>query len=309
MKKLTRDHYFYQFDPEQECPLWVEQGEHFWVETYDARRGRLQEHGQLETSAPDWNSSQPQTNPCTGPIGVTGLHTGDTVQISIHKILPDKRGFIIHKTNMGICKQLVDKSQVVFAEIGDDSLSLECGLSLPVRPHIGTLGIAPQKPIATGFAGQHGGNMDCRYLEEGTTLYLPVQVDGGKIGIGDVHASMGCGELMGTGVETCAVVELSATGVPGIQLLGPVICTSSEVMTIGVADQLQEALEIASANMVDLLERYGRYSRISALSLLTTVCDAGICQGFDANIFSVASVSIPRQYLSLFISNRGGKHT
>lgn len=300
MKTLTRDHSYYLFDSNQPCALWVEPGERFCVETYDARRGRLQEHSQLASSAPAWNTDQPQTNPCTGPIGITGLRAGDTVRISIHKIVPERRGFLVQKTDMGICKQLVDQSYAVFAEIADDRISLECGLSLPLRPHIGTLGITPQRPVATGFAGPHGGNMDCRYLEEGTTLYLPVQVDGGLLGVGDVHASMGSGELMGTGVETCATVELSAQAAPEIQLQGPVVCTQSEVMTVGVAPQLQEALEIASAHMVDLLERYGQYSRCSALSLLTSVCDAGICQGFDAAIFSVASVSISRQYLSLF---------
>lgn len=300
MKTLTRDNSFYSFDKGQECKLWIDPGEIGRIETYDCRCGRLQSHGQLFTTAPAWGTSQPQTNPCTGPIGVNGVIAGQTLRISIHKIDLEKRGFIIQKTEMGICKQLVKDTQVVFGEVCENFLDFECGLRLPIRPHIGTLGVTPVKAVATGFAGEHGGNMDCRFLEPGSAIYLPVQVDGGMIGVGDIHATMGSGELMGTGVEISGAVELSAECAGSITIHNPVLCNGDCVMTIATAPQLQEALEIASADMVDLLERYGGYSRIAALSLLTSVCDAGICQGFDTNIFSVASVSVSCQHLPAF---------
>ena len=300
MKILTRENSFYSFDKNQKITQWIDQGERILVETYDCRHGRLQCHDQLFTSAPAWGTSQPQTNPCTGPIGVRGINAGDTLRISIHGIDLEKRGFIIQKTEMGICKQLVDETRVVFCEVENEELVLECGITLPIRPHIGTLGVTPINTEATGFAGRHGGNMDCRFLEAGTALYLPVQIDGAAIGVGDVHASMGSGELMGTGVEISGTVELSAECAENIMVNGPVLCTKDMVMTIGTAPQLQEALEIASADMVDLLERYGGFSRITALSMLTAICDAGVCQGFDKEMFSVASVSISRQYLPVF---------
>lgn len=71
-------------------------------------------------------------------------------------------------------------------------------------------------------------------------------------------------------------------------------------MTIGTADHLQDALADASASMVDLLERCGGLDRSTALCLLTTICDGGICQSFDHTVFSVASVSIDDIYLPMF---------
>lgn len=299
-KTLARSHSFYRFDSACPCQIQVEQGEHFYVETFDARCGRLQRREQLLTTAPDWSSSQPQTNPCTGPVEIRGIQAGDTVKIDVHGIDLEQRGFIIHKTETGICKQLVDQTYVVFVEIEEDRAVLETGTAIPIRPHIGTLGLAPKESIATAFAGAHGGNMDCRFLEPGSSVYLPAAVDGASLGVGDVHASMGCGELQGTGIEICAAVELSGRRAEGIQVRGPVVCSGGRVMTIGSADDLQTALEIASADMVDLLERYGGYDRSSALCLLTTICDGGICQSFDHAIFSVASVSIERSYLPMF---------
>ncbi|MGI6028481.1 MAG: acetamidase/formamidase family protein [Candidatus Heteroscillospira sp.] len=302
MKILSRENSFYSFEKGLECKLTVEQGERFKVETYDCRGGRLQRHDQLLTTAPDWNSAQPKTNPCTGPVAVKGVNAGDTVRIDIHRIDLETRGFVLQKTDMGICKQFVDKDQVVFAEIQGEEIRLECGIALPIRPHIGTLGVTPLDAAATGFAGKHGGNMDCRQLEPGAALYLPAQICGGAIGVGDVHASMGSGELMGTGIEIGATVELSVACVADIRVTGPVVCTQNTVITIGSAPQLQEALETASSSMLELLERYGGYSRTAALSLLTAICDAGICQGFDTDMFSVASVSIPHKYLPMFQS-------
>jgi Predicted acetamidase/formamidase len=308
METLSRDHSFYLFDATLDCVLWADPGECFRVETYDARRGRLQKQDQLASTAPNWAESRPKTNPCTGPVGIRGLVPGDTVRIAVHGIELEKRGFIIHKTSMGICKQMVDEDVAVFATVDGDRITLECGIDIPVRPHIGTLGVAPAgQPVPTAFAGFHGGNMDCRFIEPGSCLYLPVFVEGAALGVGDIHASMGAGELMGTGVEICSTVTLSATRMEDISVTGPVVRTGDTVMTVASADQLQEALEKASTSMVDLLCRYGGFSKIAALSLLTTICDAGICQGFDESIFSVASVSIPSSYLPVFTRLESGE--
>jgi len=299
MKVLSEEHALYQLNKDVPCACTIEQGEQIVVETLDARGGRLKTHDQLMQTAPDYRDPIPKTNPCTGPMYVQGILAGDTVGVRLHGVRPHGTGFILHKREMGICKQMVEQNAVIFASLEETSAILESGLRIPLRPHIGTLGVTPLQPIATAYAGVHGGNMDCRFLEAGSRLFLRTQVDGAMLAVGDVHASMGAGELMGTGIEINASVTLSVEKVD-VQIPGPVLRTEDRVRTIAADMDLQIALEQASCNMVHLLQEYGALSRKDALCLLTTICDSEICQSFDRDMFSVASVAIPASYLPAF---------
>ncbi len=311
MKRLTKEHCFYVFDKSRKPELFVQQGESFQLETLDCRGGRLLKHEDVISTAPDWFGGELRTNPCTGPVYVQGLRAGDTLCVRVEDIQVSDRGFIILKTDMGIAKRMVDETKAVFATISGDEICLETGVRLPLRPHIGTLGVCSNSSIPTGQAGSHGGNLDARELEKGALIFLPCEVDGALLAAGDVHASMGKGELMGTGVEIGSVVTLSARSANTVDVRLPVIFQNDTVTVIGTADQLQEALEKAAAELVRLLIKYGivncdqepvsyGMSVDEALSLLTAYSDAGICQGFDQEIFSVASVCISSKRLPVF---------
>ena len=85
------------------------------------------------------------------------------------------------------------------------------GLSIPLRPMLGIVGVSPEQPVSTRSPGEHGGNLDCPDVRPGNTLWLPVFVPGANVSIGDAHAAMGDGETSGTGVETEASVDLTVT--------------------------------------------------------------------------------------------------
>ncbi|WP_438467719.1 acetamidase/formamidase family protein [Streptococcus pluranimalium] len=75
---------------------------------------------------------------------------------------------------------------------------------------IGVIGTAPAgEPVNTGTPHDHGGNMDTTAIIEGSILYLPVNTEGALLAIGDVHATMGDGEIMGSGLEIPAVIEVT----------------------------------------------------------------------------------------------------
>ena len=75
-------------------------------------------------------------------------------------------------------------------------------LRIPVRPMVGVLATATDgPPIGSAYCGRHGGNMDNNRIRPGTRVHLPVRVPGAHLYVGDVHASMGDGEVCGTGVE------------------------------------------------------------------------------------------------------------
>ena len=75
-----------------------------------------------------------------------------------------------------------------------------------------TVGTAPKdEPVPTGTPESHGGNMDCKKIKEGNTLYLPVNVEGALLALGDLHAAMADGEMNGTGIEISGKVKIKVT--------------------------------------------------------------------------------------------------
>ena len=82
-------------------------------------------------------------------------------------------------------------------------------ISFPLRPMVGVIGVATEREtLFNGFAGQHGGNLDNHLHGPGATVYLPVRQPGGMLAIGDMHASMGDGEVCFTGVEIAGEVTI-----------------------------------------------------------------------------------------------------
>jgi amidase len=300
MRKLSREDHFYVFNSQNQSVIAIDQNERIAIETYDTRGGRLTRGEEVMSSAPNWNDEVPKTCPCTGPISIQGVRAGDVIKISIHSIDVASRGFVILKDSMGICKQMVPEPVAMFCELKDGHIKLDSSVTIPLRPHIGTIGTTPySQPVGTAFAGIHGGNLDCPFIEAGSEVYLPVFVDGALLGVGDLHASMGEGELMGCGVEICGTVELSVCSIPLLQLKRPVIRSRSKILSLARDRDVRTAIQTASIDMIDLLERYGDLSRQAALALLTTVADVKVCQVCDEELDAVAAIAIDESYLHL----------
>ena len=111
-------------------------------------------------------------------------------------------------------------------------------IAIPLRPMIGVLGVAPYgDPVATFWPGRHGGNLDCRLVTTGNTLYLPVAAPGALLGIGDLHAAMGDGEIMLSGVEAAGEVTLRAEIVPSWPFTGPWVETPERLGGAGLGPE------------------------------------------------------------------------
>ncbi len=82
---------------------------------------------------------------------------------------------------------------------------LPSGLEVPLRPFFGQLAVAPPKAFGRQNSKEpreFGGNLDCKELTAGSTIYLPVWNDGALFSTGDGHAAQGDGEVNGTAIET-----------------------------------------------------------------------------------------------------------
>ena len=179
-------------------------------------------------------------------------------------------------------------------QVHDGFVHFNDRIRIPIRPMIGKIGTAPAlECLRSSAPGVHGGNMDCPELTVGHTIYLPVNVQGGLLAVGDVHAVMGDAEICGTGVEIRARLTLTIDlrrGRPRA-MTWPRIETPEEIITVAAATPVDEALYLAAKEMVLWLEEEHGFDRAEAYLLLGL---AG--HGRLGNWFSAYCV-LPKAYL------------
>ena len=148
---------------------------------------------------------------------------------------------------------------------------------------IGVIGTAPagSAEIETGTPGEHGGNMDCNQIGENCTLYLPVNVPGALLAMGDVHAVMGNGEVCVCGVEIPARITVTVHVVKGKKLPVPFLVTPEHFMTIYSAGNLDEAARGAALRMRSFLIDELHMGEHEAGFLLSSIGNVQICQCVD----------------------------
>lgn len=291
---LSRDRVVYAFDQDAEPLLVVDAPARLLFETHDARGGRLRRPEQVQETAPDFNDRFPRANPATGPVFVRGAEPGDAITVDIHAIDLDPQGFVLVKPDMGLVRGLVDEPLAKMCAVADGMVQFD-ELRLPVRPMVGVVAVAPAgEPWATAYVGRHGGNIDSNRLTVGTRVHLPVQVEGGLVYVGDVHAAMGDGEVSGSGVEIGASVEVTIGLEKGTGRTWPHAETADQLITIASAPAFEPAAEIAVREMMALLgERLG-LSSTDAFMLVSAIGDLRVNQACRSKIDTSVRVEMPK---------------
>jgi amidase len=210
-------------------------------------------------------------NPQTGPFFVAGASPGDTLVIKIKKLTlnrdyADSLDDIVRRArNTTLAVKSTELGRPVRWTLDrirgvamSDGLK---GLTVPVRPMLGGLAVAPgngSPPVSTGDTGSFGGNMDFNEVVEGNTVYLPVQQPGALLYLGDAHALQGDGETSQYALETSMDVAFSIDLVKGAAIPTPRVESPTQIMVLGQAGSLDDALRSATAGMVEWLARdYG----------------------------------------------------
>ena len=207
----------------------------------------------------------PGAHPMTGPIRVEGAEPGDALEVRFLEI-----GYLTPYGVSGFLPaggSLPDRFP--YAGLRFFEFDLEAGtaamgssgLSVPLRPFFGSVGVAPPEMrgrISSGPPGYHGGNFDNKELVEGTTLFLPVHVSGANLSIGDGHAAQGDGEVSGTAIETSLTGTVEVVLHRGMRLRWPRAETPTHYISMGLDVDLDEAARIAVLEMVEfLVDRHG----------------------------------------------------
>jgi amidase len=167
-------------------------------------------------------------------------------------------------------------------------------LRLPIRPMIGVMACAPEEAIATAYIGRHGGNMDNNRLAVGTRIHLPVRVPGAQFYVGDLHATMGDGEISGSGVEIGGRVHLRMSVDKGAATEWPWMETDRLWITTAAAPRFEEAAQIATRSMMELMQGKLGVSASEAFALLSIAGDLKVNQLCLTGIGSSARMEFPK---------------
>lgn len=245
--------------------------------TKDCFGGQIQSEDQVMESL-DWS----EINPATGPLYVQDAKAGDVLKVEILDIEIADKGVMIDGGGEGVMGKLIREATTRILPIKDGKVIFNDKLAFPVNPMIGVIGTAPKgEGIPTGTPGDHGSNMDCTKIRKGATVYLPVNVEGALLAIGDLHALMGDGEVGVCGVETDGCVTVKITVLKDCKLPTPFIVDEKHAISVYSAETADEACEGATINMFKCLMNELKMTDHEAEMLLSVVGNVCICQIVD----------------------------
>lgn len=261
--RVPRRQHRFDFSPDAAPVLRVPSGATITLETLDCFSNHITSPGQRYAREELLLAEIGAYNPVTGPVYVDGAEPGDVLAVAIDDIRLGTAGPFAVTVAFGTGSQYVtapcpgipvggdtricpiDGQDVVFPVAGGE-------LRMPGRPMVGTIGTAPaDRPVPSlGYGQDHGGNVDCPLATTGSVLYLPVNVSGALLSLGDVHAAMGDAEITGTALETSGDVTITVTVLPAATrpLTMPHLDTPELIGAIGcqagasVQDNLQAAM-------------------------------------------------------------------
>jgi amidase len=296
VKRLTKENLVHAYGPGNPARLGVEPGETFVVETHDRFAS-----WQGSTEAPDL--SAPALMGVTGAVAIEGAEPGDVLAVDVLGIeLVGGWGQINAVPGKGGFPGLVERFQTRRVPITPDGVPF-AGTTVPLRPMIGRIGTAPAGEAVPSVApGPHGGNLDAREVTTGSTIYLPVYLPGGLLSAGDVHAAMGDGESLISGVEAQANLTLRARILDRdlarrIDLQHPLVQTSDLLVALASARTLDEAARVALESLRRLLVALRGLDPIEAAMLISVAADVGVAQ--LVNPLATAKVAIDRRILQI----------
>ncbi|NDV10526.1 acetamidase [Rhodococcus sp. IEGM 248] len=221
----------------------------------------------------------------TGPVAVTGARPGDLLRVDIvslrrrcdYGVVSDRHHKDVFAAEPGT-RPFAASQDLAYAVVhvdaaGDREFARMDGFpAVELRPFLGIIGVAPagNERLHSGPPGNFGGNLDLAYLVEGSTLFLPVQVEGALFYVGDPHFVQGNGELASTALEAPLTVTVRLTVLPGAADRhpdAPVALAGDNVVVCGLDRDLGRAVRLATANTLTLLEKCGRAPQQSLLWL------------------------------------------
>jgi len=251
----------------------------------------------------------------TGPIYVDGAKPGDMLEVRYLRMTPRFEYGSNLAANWGyLYKEFDEKERVTIYKLDRNANHAEAlyaydfpgkylipgkitdcpvcdrenaldGVRVPVRPHLGTAGVAPNVAGRTSSIppGAHGGNIDNWRIGAGATMYYPVAVDGALFSVGDPHISQGDGEISGTAIEASLDVLFQVVLRKDFSFPTPLLETATWWIVHGFDEDLNVAMRNASADMLTFLTEHQQLSRNDSYSLMSVAADFAVTQVVDGS--------------------------
>jgi acetamidase/formamidase len=203
-----------------------------------------------------------------GPIEVRSARAGQVLAVRIDDVTPGPWGVTHGGPGHRIDWEL------------DGNRGTAAGRTVQLAPFLGVLGMPPDEPgVQTTIPPRRcGGNIDCKELVAGTTLYLPIPVDGARFSAGDGHAAQGDGEVSGTAIEAPVKAQVTLDIRDDLELEWPIARIDGAWLAFGFDEHLGRAARVAVDGMLDLMEREHGLSRADALAFASVVVDLRVTQ-------------------------------
>ena len=245
----------------------------------------------------------------TGPVAIVGAKSGDVLQVEILELKTAEWGWTMIAPGRGLLPEdFPDPYLKIWDLSNGETARFRPGIEVPIEPFHGVMGVAWDEP------GQHttapprrwGGNLDVKQLVAGSTLWLPIDLDGALFSLGDAHAAQGDGEVCLTAIETGMTTTLRLSLRRDFALEGPEFRTAGPLVpktntagwhaTTGIAPDLMDATRAAVRAMIGYLGREHGLTREEAYVLSSVAVDLKISEVVDAPNW-VVSAFLP---LSIF---------
>lgn len=277
--RISSKYVIFNMDKANQPALSADSGSTVVFETLDCFSNTVQTSEDV-VSAIDFS----KVNPATGPLYVNNAKVGDTLKVTINSIKIADQGVTVTAPGLGKLSDSIEQEETVVCKVTNDHVNYK-GIDIPLRKMVGVIGTAPLGAgMNTGTPHNHGGNMDITRIAEGATLYLPVNIEGALLAIGDVHATMGDGEIMGAGLEISGEVEVTVEVVKNFNLPLPLVETANLWITIGSRESMENASTLATTNMVDVIRKKTDLTFNQAGMLLSLAGNLYTCQVVNPNV-------------------------
>lgn len=270
--------------------LTVDSGDSIRLKTLDIQWGYSPSKKEEKAFYKSREAEEKPGHPMLGPIAVNDAKPGMVLEVKLNDIVPGwygqnwAGGF---KSWQNEKLGVVDTEKVQLDwELNPITMTGRCDIGgtpfhVGLQPFMGVMGVAPAEPGVHQTAPPRycGGNIDCKELVRGSTLFLPVSVDGALFSIGDGHALQGDGEVSGTAIECpMDLVDITLTARDDMQLTTPIAQTPAGWITFGFNEDLNEATAVALDEMVKLMQQFFNIKKVEATALASATVDLHITQ-------------------------------
>ncbi len=243
-----------------------------------------------------------RVDPITGPVFVEGAHAGDVLQVDLLDMKLGPYGWSANYPGEGLLPEDFAEAWLYVWDLTGSRAPFVGGASVPIEPMLGIVGCTPSEPGVHGSIPPRrtGGNMDVKHVGPGSTVYLPVEVEGALLGIGDPHAAQGDGEVGGSGIEASMDVVARLTvrhdmtlTFPEYEVRRPLERASSAAagyyVTTGIGPDLVENSKAAVRAMIARLVRTRGLEPVEAYELCSVALDLKISEIVDHPNFVVSA--------------------